>query len=364
MVCGSRPRPAELGLDGDGLASGQPPAQPVIGRRLEEVQVELLAGGALRFDFGSGRRLAARESHPRQPLRREVLVLVGAESAGDLGGGHEHLLGLYQGATLVEHLGEGELRDACGSSPPTSRSSYASVEQLAAGSLGPTQPPFAQVDAREQGAEVRSRSGLPLRQPGGEPPLGAETRLAQLAAGVVGEGQRQVAEPASGGGSSAAMPSASIASSMARPISSRKRQTAASRMRTKRINAGGGAGSCGELLLDLREPPRRAVDVAGAKPSQRVEGAELGMPREGLLGQRRRANRGRRGARRARAGRAVALDQARRELGVAAGERVVDRLGNEPALVEPGRGAPVERRRAAGSRAARRWRSSSANSAW
>ncbi len=70
---------AQLGLDLDGLAGGQPPAQPVIGRRLEEVQVELLAGGALRVDFGSGRRLAARESHPRQPLRRQVLVLVGAD---------------------------------------------------------------------------------------------------------------------------------------------------------------------------------------------------------------------------------------------------------------------------------------------
>ena len=41
----------------------------------------------------------------------------------------------------------------------------------------------------------------------------------------------------------------------------------------------------------------------------------------------------------------MTLDQARRELGVAAGERVMNRVGNEPVPGEPGRGAPVQRRR-------------------
>ena len=54
-------------------------------------------------------------------------------------------------------------------------------------------------------------------------------------------------------------------------------------MRTNRISAGGGDGSLGELLLELREPPRRAVDIAGAKPRHGVEGAELGMLREGVV---------------------------------------------------------------------------------
>ena len=101
----------------------------------------------------------------------------------------------------------------------------------------------------------------------------------------------------------------------------------------------------GELLLELREPLRGAVDVARAEPRHRVEGAELGMLREGLVGQHREPpgdgavlTAGEQDA-------TVTLDQARRVLGVAAGDRVVDRLGNEPMLVEPGRGAPVERRR-------------------
>ncbi len=38
----------------------------------------------------------------------------------------------------------------------------------------------------------KNRARHSLRQPGGEPPLGAETRLAQLAAGMVGEGAHQV----------------------------------------------------------------------------------------------------------------------------------------------------------------------------
>ena len=116
-------------------------------------------------------------------------------------------------------------------------------------------------------------------------------------------------------------------------------------MRTNRISAGGGAGSWASCSLDLRQPPRRAVDVAGAEPRQRVEGAELGMLREGLVGQRREPSDDGAVLAAREQDVAVALDQARRELDVAAGERVVDRVGNEPALVEPGGSAPVERRR-------------------
>ena len=94
---------------------------------------------------------------------------------------------------------------------------------MAAGTLRAAQPPFAEVDASEQGTKMEDGSRVPLRQPDLEPSLGAGTSLDQLAAAVWAIASTWPVMPARDGGSSASSVSAWLAKPMARPISSRNR---------------------------------------------------------------------------------------------------------------------------------------------